>query len=35
MKSCMALEEDEIKKGLILTFQAIPTSESIDIVFEK
>lgn len=34
MKSCMALEDKEIEQGLILTCQALPTSENIEIVFE-
>ena len=33
MKTCMALEEVEIKKGNILTCQALPVTEEIEIVF--
>ena len=33
MKSCMALEDDDIKNGLILTCQALPTSVEIAISF--
>ena len=33
MKNCMALEDSDIEKGLILTCQALPTSESVDVVF--
>lgn len=33
MKSCMALSEDEINKGMILTCQSYPTSESIKIEY--
>ena len=33
MKSCMALEDDDIKKGLILTCQALPTSEKVELRF--
>ncbi len=34
MKSCMALEEEEIKKGLVLTCQAYPTTEKLKIAFK-
>lgn len=33
MKACMALDEDEIKAGQILTCQALPTSEKLEIVY--
>lgn len=35
MKSCMALEDHEIDNGLVLTCQAMPTSEKIEIVFNE
>lgn len=35
MKACMALDEKEIVKGMILTCQAVPTSELIEIKFDK
>lgn len=34
MKSCMALEEKEIAKGLILTCQALPTTSHLAIEFK-
>ncbi|MEO1257521.1 MAG: ferredoxin--NADP reductase [Bacteroidota bacterium] len=34
MKSCMALDDDEIKNGNILTCQALPTTAEIEIVFK-
>ena len=34
MKSCMALDDGEVKKGLVLCCQALPTSESVSITFE-
>jgi len=33
MKACMALEEKEIAKGMVLTCQALPVSEQIEVVF--
>lgn len=35
MKSCMALEDKDIEKGMLLTCQAIPTTEALEITFEK
>lgn len=34
MDACYALDESEIKQGFILTCQAVPTSEEVEIVFE-
>ena len=33
MKSCMALEDGEIEKGMVLTCQALPTTEDVSISF--
>lgn len=33
MKACMALEEDEISKGMVLTCQALPTTEEVHVEF--
>ncbi len=33
MKACMALEEEEIEQGMVLTCQALPITEEISIVF--
>lgn len=35
MKSCMALEDSDIEKGLILTCQALPVSQSVSVEFEE
>ncbi len=35
MKSCMALEDKEINEGMILTCQALPVTEEIEIEFQK
>jgi len=34
MKACMALEEEEIKNGMILTCQALPMTEELEVNFE-
>ena len=34
MKSCMALEEKEIQKGMVLTCQALPVSKSVTLQFD-
>ena len=34
MKACMALEEEEIKKGMVLTCQALPLTEELEVNFE-
>ena len=34
MKSCMALDDSEIKNGNILTCQALPTTEEVEIIFK-
>lgn len=34
MKMCMALEDADVEKGLVLTCQALPTSEQLAVVFE-
>lgn len=33
MKACMALEDADIKKGMILTCQALPTTENVNVEF--
>lgn len=33
MKACMALEEQEIEKGMVLTCQALPTTKEIEVNF--
>jgi len=33
MKACMALDENDIEQGKILTCQAVPTTEKVEIVF--
>jgi len=35
MKSCMALDDAEIEQGLILTCQAVPSTEKLEIEFEQ
>ncbi len=35
MKVCMALEEEDIEKGMILTCQALPVTEEISIEFDQ
>ncbi len=35
MKACMALEEEELRQGLILTCQALPLSEEITLEFDQ
>lgn len=35
MKSCMALDDEELKKGLILTCRALPKTEEIEVKFER
>lgn len=34
MKACMALDEEEIAQGYVLTCQAVPTTKEINLVFE-
>ena len=34
MKVCMALDDNEIANGMVLTCQALPITESVSIVFE-
>jgi len=34
MKACMALDDDEVAEGMILTCQALPTEAKVEVIFE-